>query len=78
MLVGAETRGYRGRGGCGGTNPHCRITEKLGEGGMGGVDAATGTKLDRPVALGLLPPSYPEPPKPANISLTLDGLVTHW
>jgi serine/threonine protein kinase/Tol biopolymer transport system component len=43
-----------------GTIAHYRIVSKLGEGGMGAVYRATDTKLNRDVAIKVLPPAFAE------------------
>jgi len=37
------------------TIAHCKVTAKLGQGGMGAVYRPTDTKLDREVAIKVLP-----------------------
>src|SRR5882762_165454 len=44
------------------SNAHYRVTGKLGEGGMGAVYRATDTKLNRDVAIKVIPDSFAQDP----------------
>ena len=44
------------------TLTHYKVTARLGVGGMGEVYSATDTKLDRQVAIKVLPPEFAQHP----------------
>src|SRR5262245_40031442 len=59
------------------TIAHYRITAKLGEGGMGEVWRATDTKLNRDVAIKVLPDSFAQDPD-RMARFTREATSTSW